>query len=121
MATTLAGIQQEVKEFCESRNWHNNEPNHLIVSVMIELAELSEHFQWKSQFVDLDDAKRTQIGFELVDVLIYLVQIANKCGISDITEYYNQKVPKLAEKYPVGSNWDTQHSEYRQSGRSKSY
>lgn len=122
---TLAEIANEIKEFTAARDWKNDDPNQLLVALNIELGELAEHFMWKKGFAENysnDDKK--MLAYEMVDILIYLLQIANKCGIDDLGEHYQNKIKRLGEKYPVGmkdGEWHARHEEYKQTGKNKLY
>lgn len=124
MSKTLAEIQKTIEDFMIVRKWENNDPNQLIASILIESGELAEHFQWKSTFKDYDEDKKREIGFEIVDVLVYLLRIANKSGIDDLAKYFDEKWSKLEEKYPVGQTreeyWATK-KHYRETGKNKDY
>jgi NTP pyrophosphatase (non-canonical NTP hydrolase) len=55
----------------------------------------------------LDAQTKEQVGQELSDTLVYLLRIAEVCGI-DLIEAANKKIDLNAQKYPVdkckGSN-----------------
>ena len=69
----------------------------------------------------LEEEKKI-VGFEIVDVLIYLIQIANKSKI-DIGEMLSLKIPLLEKKFPVGIGDKAleRHKEYREKGLNKLY
>lgn len=48
----------------------------MATSVMVEAAELLEHFQWGDEIRD-----REALAAEMADVLIYLLQLATVSGI----------------------------------------
>ena len=100
MPRTLKEIENEVIKVCEKRNWTNRDPNQLISSIMIELAELAEHYQWQNDFSrieKLSKKEKEEIGFEFVDVLFYLLRLAHRSGI-DIEKYFYKKLPKIRKK-----------------------
>jgi NTP pyrophosphatase (non-canonical NTP hydrolase) len=109
-----------VDKFTKERGWEHSDPNLLISSILIELGELAEHFQWKNEFETLSETKRKEIGYEFVDVIFYLLRLANKCDI-DIEKYFDEKIPKLAKKYPINCNWEKAHDHYRKTGKNKLY
>jgi NTP pyrophosphatase (non-canonical NTP hydrolase) len=118
-------IATQVSQFAKERNWQNNNPNELLVALYTELGELGEHFLWMKEFpTDLSDEKRKEIGYEIVDVLIYLLQVAKKIGIDDVSGMYLDKREKLAKKFPVGLS-DAEHAkireEYKKTGKNKFY
>lgn len=121
MSVTFKDIQRNMATFWAERGWLNSDPNQMVTSLLIETGELAEHFQWKSKYPELDETKRQQIAYEIVDILNYLAGITTSCGIEDITPFYEEKMKKLAVKYAVGTDYQTQHDEYRASGKSKNY
>lgn len=100
MGKTLKEIEKDIVEVTEERNWQSNDPNQLIASILIELAELAEHYQWQNNFSKIDklsEKDRKEIGYEFVDVLFYLLRLANKSNI-DIEKYFYEKLPKIRTK-----------------------
>ncbi|MBU0569519.1 hypothetical protein KKB40_01910 [Patescibacteria group bacterium] len=100
MSKSLKDIENDVVKVCKERNWKNTDPNQLISSTMIELAELAEHYQWQNDFSKIDDLTkrgRDELGYEFVDVLFYLLRLAHRSGI-DIEEYFYKKLPKIRTK-----------------------
>jgi NTP pyrophosphatase (non-canonical NTP hydrolase) len=120
MAKSLNQLIDQVADFSERRNWRNTNPNQLISSTLIELGELAEHFQWKNEFKEYSDEEKLEIGYEMMDVLFYLFRLASKADI-DLDKAFADKIKKLEVKYPVGSDWQTQHDKYRKSGKNKRY
>lgn len=120
MAKSMNELIDQVVEFCEARDWKNDNPNQLISSIVIELGELAEHFQWSSQFKEYSEEEKLEIGYEMMDVLFYLFRLASKTGV-DLDKAFAEKIKKLEVKYPVGADWKKQHDEYRNSGKSKRY
>jgi dCTP diphosphatase len=123
MEKTLKQISDEIAEFCEKRGWENDDPNQLISSMIIELGELTEHYQWINSFSKIDKNKKEEISYELVDVLFYLLQIGNKTGI-DIEKAFNDKITKLEKKFPIGiteEDYQKVHEDYRKSGKNRLY
>jgi dCTP diphosphatase len=120
MAKSLNQLVDQVVEFSEKRNWTNADPNQLISSILIELGELAEHFQWTSKFKKYSDEEKLEISYEMMDVLFYLFRLAGKTGV-ELDKSFAEKIEKLEIKYPVGADYDKQHNEYRKSGKSKRY
>ena len=67
-----------------------------------EAAELAEHFQWLTQkeSYEIAESKRTAIEDEIGDVLIYLVNLADRCGIDPLKAAHD-KIEKNRVKYPA--------------------
>lgn len=67
-----------------------------------EAGELIEHFQWltEEQSHILDRHKKEQVAMELADIFIYLIRIADKCGI-DLVDSANKKIHINESRYPT--------------------
>jgi NTP pyrophosphatase (non-canonical NTP hydrolase) len=93
-------ICQTILKFRDERNWkpYHNEKD-LAISISLEANELLENFQWKSSEEAVRDSKQN-IKEEMADILIYLVQLADKLDI-DLEEEVLEKMKKNALKYPV--------------------
>ncbi|WP_064092299.1 nucleotide pyrophosphohydrolase [Rossellomorea aquimaris] len=93
-------IYEKVIQFRDERNWG---PNHnekdLALSISLEANELLENFQWKTS-EEAISSNHQNIKEEMADVLIYLVQLADKMNVDLEKEVY-QKLEKNARKYPV--------------------
>jgi dCTP diphosphatase len=94
-----------IREFVRERNWEQfNRPMNLAISTSIEVGELLELFQWKTD-ADVEEALRdTQfreaLASEIADVLIYLLRVADTTGI-DPADAVVRKIKRNSEKYPV--------------------
>ncbi|NVM86705.1 NTP pyrophosphatase (non-canonical NTP hydrolase) [Variovorax sp. SG517] len=103
MATDLQQLTQALRDFAQARNWEQfHSPRNLASALSVEAAELLEHFQWltEAQSRDLSPDKRAEIGTEIADVFLYLLQLADKLGI-DVVEAARSKMLLNAKKYPV--------------------
>jgi dCTP diphosphatase len=99
----LANIQHRIREFRDARDWmqfHN--PKNLAISIVLEAAELLEHFQWKSPDESEAHAKaaRDEIADEIADVSVYLIELADNLGV-DLERAILTKLDKNAAKYPA--------------------
>ena len=72
------------------------------MALIVETAELVEHFQWMTQEESrsLPPEKLSKVEAELADILIYLVRIADKLDI-DLHQAATEKLQQNAGKYPV--------------------
>lgn len=99
-------ITRKIKKFVNERDWeqfHNHKD--LALSLVLEAAEVLEHFQWKKQ-EDLDaHAKncKEDIADELADVACYLFELADNLEI-DLAKAIENKMAKNAVKYPVAKS-----------------
>lgn len=73
-------VQTKISDYNDARGW-NNLPEDIAKSIMIEAAELLEHFQWDAQFRDdptLLKKDKEEIGNEAIDILWYLMSFFEK-------------------------------------------
>lgn len=110
MADSLEALRSRINQFVKERDWEQfHSPKNLAMAMIVEAAELVEHFQWDTleESYQLDDEKREKVGQELADTFVYLLRIAEVTGI-DLIEAANLKIDLNAKKYPVekvrGSN-----------------
>ena len=74
----LKTLEAAMHAFVESKGWyqedspHPQTPRNLAISLVIEAAEVLEHFQWEDEAVDKD-----ALAGELADVLLYLLQLSS--------------------------------------------
>lgn len=103
MPDSLAELAKHLRQFNADRDWHQfHSPKNLASALVVEAAELLEHFQWltQAQSRDLPPEKRTAVGAEVADVLLYLIQLADALGIDPIAAAQS-KLQTNAQKYPV--------------------
>lgn len=89
--------------FRDERGWDKNQsPKEWVLSLLIESAELGEHFQWKEgkELEDYLTASKEPIADELSDVLYHVLYISRNLDI-DIVHALEQKMKKNAIKYPA--------------------
>lgn len=96
----MNSIHQTILNFRDARNWkpYHNEKD-LAISISLEANELLENFQWKTSEEAVRNSEQN-IKEENVDILIYLVQLADKMDI-DLEEEVLKKMKKNELKYPV--------------------
>ena len=99
----LMMLRDKLRKFAEERDWNQfHSPKNLCMALMVEVAELMEHFQWltEAQSGNLDAEKKSVVAEELADILLYLVRLSDKLGV-DLPEAAVHKLKKNAEKYPA--------------------
>ena len=102
----VGDLKREVNRFVAERDWEQfHSPKNLAMALMVETAELMEHFQWLTQEQSrrLSPPKKQEIEEEIGDILIYLVNLADKLDI-DPVKAAKIKVEKNREKYPVSQS-----------------
>jgi dCTP diphosphatase len=110
MSDSLKELRTRINRFVHERDWEQfHSPKNLAMAMIVEAAELVEHFQWDTleESRQLDEEKREKVAHELADTFVYLLRIAEVTGI-DLIEATNRKIDLNAKKYPVdrakGSN-----------------
>jgi len=99
----LSMLRDQLRAFAEARDWDQfHSPKNLSMALMVEAAELMEHFQWltEAQSAELPADNKQAAGEELADILLYLVRLSDKLGI-DLREAALLKLEKNALKYPA--------------------
>ena len=96
-------ITDKIIKFRDERDWkqfHNHKD--MALSLVLEAAEVLEHFQWKSQneVEEYGASCKNEIAEELADVAMYLFELADNLGIN-LSEAIENKLEKNAKKYPV--------------------
>lgn len=99
----LTQLRDALREFAAARDWQPfHTPKNLAMAMIVEAAELVEHFQWLTpeQSRSLAPEKLAEVRDEVADTLIYLVELADVLGIDPIAAA-RDKIVKNAIKYPV--------------------
>ncbi|MDD5056808.1 MAG: nucleotide pyrophosphohydrolase [Sideroxydans sp.] len=110
-------IKQQVRQFVVEREWDQfHSPKNLSMALIVEAAELVEHFQWltEEQSCNLPPEKLAEVELELADIQIYLISLAHKLQL-DLVAAAEKKLALNAKKYPAdevrGSS--KKYSEYK--------
>ncbi len=99
----LDDIKLRLREFAKERDWDQfHSPKNFSMALIVECAELVEHFQWLTdeQSRNLPDDTLDEVSLEMADIMIYLIRIADKLDV-DLIEAVNRKIKLNAIKYPV--------------------
>jgi NTP pyrophosphatase (non-canonical NTP hydrolase) len=100
---SLEQLRLRLAEFAEKRDWQQfHSPKNLAMALIVESAELVEHFQWvtEKQSRELGPEKRTVVSLELADILIYLIRIADQLDVDLITAA-TDKIEINEKRYPA--------------------
>ena len=82
METTLRGLSDKMNDLIDAKGWSDPDstrpqtPRNIAASVVIESAEILEHFQFSEQTKD-----KAGLASEIADVMLYLIQLAQICDI----------------------------------------
>ena len=99
----LENINRELREFAIERDWEQfQSPKNVAMALIVEAAELVEHFQWltEEQSYQLNKEKLTEVSYEMADIMIYLLRLSDRLGV-DLLAVVQEKMKLNAEKYPA--------------------
>ena len=99
----LQALRDSLAQFVAERDWDQfHTPKNLAMALIVEAAELVEHFQWltEAQSAELSADKKAEVAEELADVLVYLVRIADKLDI-DLLAAASAKMARNEARYPA--------------------
>ncbi|HET7090469.1 MAG TPA: nucleotide pyrophosphohydrolase [Anaerolineae bacterium] len=94
-------LSEEMTHFVASKGWFGagsprpQTPRNIATSLVVEAAEVLEHFQWGEASVD-----KSELAGELADVLLYLLELASVTGI----DLERAALDKLKVNY--GRTWE---------------
>ena len=100
---TLDDLKQRLRQFARERDWEQfHSPKNLSMALIVEAAELVEHFQWltQEQSQKLPAETLREVEHEMADVFIYLTRMADLLGV-DLMEAARRKIELNAKKYPA--------------------
>ena len=103
---SLEDLRAAMSVFVAEREWHKfHTPRNVLLALVGEVGEVAELFQWRGEVpVGLDETwsakDRENLSDELADVQVYLVRLADLCGIS-LPDAAIAKMQKNRLKYPV--------------------
>ena len=96
-------ITEEINKFVDERDWRQfHNPKDMALSILLEAAELVEHFQWLKgdEIEERSVARKSEIQEEIADVAVLLFEMAHNLQI-DLGEAIRLKMIKNRQKYPI--------------------
>ena len=99
----LEEIRQKALRFRRQRDWEQfHDPKNLAEGLIIEAAELLEHFLWKKTDESRQPGQvdRERISDEMADIFVFLLYLCEELDI-DLLEAASRKIDKNAQKYPI--------------------
>lgn len=104
----LNEIRNAARGFIAEREWQQfQDPKSILLALVGEVGELAELLQWLPADVARDRLREeplhTRAAEEMADVLIYLVGLADQCGV-DLGSAALTKIQSSASKYPTDQN-----------------
>jgi NTP pyrophosphatase (non-canonical NTP hydrolase) len=103
MSHDIPALQAALRAFAREREWEQfHSPKNLAAALSVEAAELLENIQWltEEQSRNMPVEKRALVAGEIADVLLYLLQLADKLDIDPLDAAW-EKLEVNGEKYPA--------------------
>lgn len=103
--TRIVELKDVVLKFIKERNWERyHRPKDIAISIAIEVSELLELFQWKTDD-EIDKLLRNQkfkdsLKDEVADIMIYLLSLTINTNV-DIAEAVFDKMKRNEERFPI--------------------
>lgn len=99
--TTVQDLMDRVSKFRKARGWGDDDQKDIAISIMLEAAELLEHFQWvQTGEVIGNENWRNAVGEEAADVVFLIMELMTELDI-DFADAFDKKVKKQEKKYPI--------------------
>ncbi|WP_028584593.1 nucleotide pyrophosphohydrolase [Desulfogranum mediterraneum] len=98
----LQALAEDLRRFADQREWQPfHSPKNLASALIVEAAELLEHFQWlrQEESCRLSADQQQEVAHEMADVLIYLTRLADRLGI-DLLQAAAEKMAINQERFP---------------------
>lgn len=100
--SSFEDTRRRLREFSAARDWDQfHSPKNLAMALIVEAAELVEHFQWltEAQSASLSADKRAAVAEEAADILIFLIRLADKLDV-DLDAAVEAKLALNEHRYP---------------------
>ena len=107
-------LTKRLRRFATERNWEKfHSPKNIAMAMAVEAAEVMEIFQWltEEQSRSMDSRKRELLADEIGDVFIYLMMLADKCGI-DMLSAADAKIEKNSLRFKRSGEESGAYTEY---------
>ena len=78
MTTELENLKLRLRKFAKERDWDQfHSPKNFSMALIVECAELVEHFQWLTdeQSKNLPEETLEEVRLEMADIFIYLIRL----------------------------------------------
>jgi NTP pyrophosphatase (non-canonical NTP hydrolase) len=102
MSVEIEKLTQLLRDFAQARDWEQfHSAKNLSMAITIEAAELSEHFLWltEQQSQQLAAEKKQEVAFEMADIFLYLLRLADRLDIN-LIEAAHAKMIINDQRYP---------------------
>ena len=100
---SLTGLRDRMRVFTRERDWEQfHDPKSLALALVGEVGELAELLQWlpadRTAELATQQPLNARLGEEVSDVLIYLVRLADVCGV-DLPEAVARKMESSEARF----------------------
>lgn len=101
----------ETRDFARHRDWfQHHTPKNLAMAIAAEAGELASEFRWltieESSRERLTSEQLSAIGFEMADVLIFLLRLSDVLEV-DLDELVRAKLALNEDRFPkVARDWE---------------
>jgi NTP pyrophosphatase (non-canonical NTP hydrolase) len=99
----MKDFQNKIAKYLKARGWGEGAPGAYAKAVIIEAAELLEHFQWADSSIEelkKDKEKFKKVQKEIADIMIYCFDLAVTLDF-DMEKVLNSKIAEVSRKYPA--------------------
>ena len=103
LTDSLEHFKHQLRKFAAERDWDQfHSPKNLAMALIVEAAELVEHFQWlkEEESTSLPPDKLAEVEHELADIQIYLIRLADKLNVN-LMKAVARKIELNEKKYPA--------------------
>ncbi len=117
MTDSIQKLSDDLKQFAMARNWEQYHiPKNLAMALIAEAAELVEHFQWLTpeQSQSVSGEKLKDIGYEMADIFIYLLRMAEQLDI-DLMKVTREKMAINETRFPATEEINQNHKDNKYS------
>lgn len=112
---TYPAFVRRIDDFDQRRHWIGLDSGDLVKSIMLEAAELLEHYQWDGTLCKrgkaIQEKNQEEIADEAADIFIYLIKFCRESKI-DLLSAAFAKLEKTEKKYPEDYQKNGGHEAY---------
>ncbi len=109
----FTNLSKRTIKFRNDRDWAQfNNPKDSAISLILEVSEFLEHFQWKNSDEITEHLKNNKkdVSDELSDILYWVLLIANDLDIN-LEKSLSRKMSENEKKYPISKS-KGKHAKY---------
>lgn len=105
--TTIESVRDRLRDFAAARDWGQlHKPKNLAMALAGEVGELLAEMQWLTDDEVhqklADPSTRHGVEEEFADVFLYLIQLADVCGV-DLIQAAHTKITRNEDRFPPAS------------------